>query len=294
MRIKHHKIYGRFETTIYEVLGIKFFKKVILLFERIKHAKDGGKNENYHPHDTSCTTLRRFSGYLIFNSLFHAVSLLLVAIYFTVTRILLINNIVVDILMIVVAVFDIYCLMLQRYIYLRFQQHIAKKQLVHLNAKENRITDIISRLESKSANDIDKESSFLEGLKSKVLSGEDVVLSGDAEEILVNIADVLNENRNKERVRQCYVETLGDLFSKLPANTRVISTKQWCVSKLQRIMGFDKKDTVLFGVCIIAESATLNDAYRRIFPHSSLDSMLDTIEVLLTAYYRRQKEMMLL
>lgn len=65
------------EMRMYELLGIKWFRKNILLFERIKHAKNGGKNENYHPQDTSCTTLQRFSGYLIYNSIFHIVSLLL-------------------------------------------------------------------------------------------------------------------------------------------------------------------------------------------------------------------------
>lgn len=101
---------------MYELLGIKWFRKNILLFERIKHAKNGGKNENYHPQDTSCTTLQRFSGYLIYNSIFHIVSLLLIAIYFIVTRSLIIENTVVDIIVVVVVVFDVYCLILQRYI----------------------------------------------------------------------------------------------------------------------------------------------------------------------------------
>lgn len=277
------------EIKIYSLLGIAKFRKVVLWFERLKHRKDCGQNENYHPQDTSCTTLRRFSGYLIYNSLFHVVSLLLIAIYFIVTRSIIVENTVVDIIMVVVVVFDVYCLMLQRYIYLRFQHHIAKKQQTLFSARERQITDVLGRLENKSAEDIDEETIFLEGLKAKVLSGKDVVLAGDVEETLVNIANSLN--RKQKRVSIHHNGTFGDLYRELPENTKLVSTKQCCVSKLQEIMGFDKKDNVLFGVCIIAENSTINEAYRRIFPHPSLDSMLDTIEVLLIAYSRHQKEM---
>lgn len=277
------------EIKIYSLLGIAKFRKAVLWFERLKHRKDCGQNENYHPQDTSRTTLRRFSGYLIYNSIFHIVSLLLIAIYFIVTRSLIIENTVVDIIMVVVVVFDAYCLMLQRYIYLKFQHHIAKKQQLLFSTRERQITDVIARIENKSAEDIDKEKNFLEELKTKVLSGKTVVLSDDVEETLVNIADALN--RAQKRASKYKDETLGDLYRKLPENTMLVSTKQRCVSKLQEIMGFDKKDNVLFGVCIIAENSTINEAYRRIFPHPSLDGMLDTIEVMLIAYSRHQKEM---
>lgn len=165
--------------------------------------------------------------------------------------------------------------------------------MLNINARLSRVEDIIGRLAGKSADDIDKEKAFLEGLKSKILSGDNVILAEDVEETLVNIADALNLKPKGEVSNGCCDDTFGDLLSKLPENAKVISVKQCCVSSLQKFLEFDEKDNVLFGVCIITKNATINDAYRRIFPHSSLDSILDTIEVLLAAYYRHQKEMVL-
>ena len=38
----------KFEVKIYELLGIKLFKKAVFKLEKIIHRKDGKKNINYH------------------------------------------------------------------------------------------------------------------------------------------------------------------------------------------------------------------------------------------------------
>ena len=80
------------EIRLYELLGVRLLRKAILWLEYIKHIKNGRKNENYHPCDMSTSTLRRFSGYLIYNATFHIISLILVVTYFAITRIFLTND----------------------------------------------------------------------------------------------------------------------------------------------------------------------------------------------------------
>lgn len=279
------------EMRLYELLGIKLFRKVILLFERIKHIGDGGQNENYHPQDMSCSTLRRFSGYLIYNSLFHAISLMLIAIYFATTRIVAIENIVIDVVMVVVVILDAYCLMLQRYIYLRFLQHINKKQQIFLNTKADKITGIIECLKNKSAKDINNEKEFLEDLKAKILSGSDVLLADDSEEVLWNICEVLNRKPKDSNEKRHYDISFSDLISELPKKTNVISFKKRCVSRLQRVLRFSEKDNVMYGVCVVTGNPNIETAYKRIFPQPSLDSILETTDMLLDAYHWCQEEM---
>ncbi len=278
------------EIHLYELLGIKLFRKAILLFERIKHIRDGKKNENYHPYDISCSSLRRFSGYLIYNSVFHVISLMMVVIYFTSTRILAIENIVIDVAMIVVVVLDVYCLMLQRYIYLRFRLYIAKKQQMFVNEKLCQIIEMVDRLGSKSAEDINKEKRFLEELKSKLLSVTDIVLPEESEAILSNIWEVLNRKDKDIKVSSCHVVSFFDLLNELPKNTKVISSKQHCVSNLQKSLKFDDIDNVIYGVCIITKNSNIETVYKKVFPHPSSDRILETIDMLLEAYYRHQKE----
>ena len=37
------------ERKIYEILGVRLFRKAVMAFERLRHKKDGGTNSNYHP-----------------------------------------------------------------------------------------------------------------------------------------------------------------------------------------------------------------------------------------------------
>lgn len=281
----------KIEIKIYSLLGISKFRNVVLWLEKLRHHKDGGKLENYHPHDVNCSTLRRFSGYLIYNSLFHVISLMLIAIYFATTRIVAIENIVIDVVMVVVVVLDVYCLMLQRYIYLRFLQHINKKQQIFLNTKTDKIADIMECLRNKSAKDINNEKEFLEDLKAKILSGSDVLLADDSEEVLWNICEVLNRKPKDSNGKRHYDISFSDLISELPKKTNVISFKKRCVSRLQRFLRFSEKDNVMYGVCVVTGNPNIETAYKRIFPQPSLDSILETTDMLLDAYHWCQEEM---
>ena len=67
----------RIELRLYELMGVRLFRKLLLHVEAVKGGRTGEKNENYHPEDGSAGALRRFSGYLLYNASLHVISLLL-------------------------------------------------------------------------------------------------------------------------------------------------------------------------------------------------------------------------
>lgn len=283
------KKHNHIEMHLYELLGIKWFKKAVLLLERIKHSKDAILNENYHPQDTSKCTLIRFSGYLIYNAIIHITSLIFVFIYFVIMRILSLDNIVIDIFMIIVIILNLYCIMLQRYIYLKIRQLINKKQQTAMKAKVYRTANIVNALRDRPPEKENKEIEFLQKMQTQILSGKDFVLTDDSEQILLNIAELLKPITSIEENTNSNI-AFADLISELPAKALVISTMKYRISHLQNAFRFDKTNNVLFGVCVVTSSSAIEEAYKTIFPNSTLDSVLETIDVLLDAYLLSKKE----
>ena len=110
-------IYCR-EKRIYEFLGIRVFQKMVFRLERIIHKKDGGNNINYHFGVNNQKFAESFIKYLFFNGIIHIRNLLFLAIYFVVKGVFFEYSLV-DFLVGILAIKDLYCVMLQRYNYLR-------------------------------------------------------------------------------------------------------------------------------------------------------------------------------
>ena len=99
--------------------------------EALKHRKDGKRNANYHLKGMSVSSLRDYFGHIRHNTIRHLESLAVVALYFVVTR--LSGNIwlIADIAMYALIVFNLYCIMLQRYTYIRIQKLLERKSAMH-------------------------------------------------------------------------------------------------------------------------------------------------------------------
>ncbi len=277
------------EMRLYELLGIKLFRKIVLLFERIRHVGNGRQNENYHPQDKSTDTLSRFSGYLIYNSMFHVVSLILVAVYFAATRILNVESVLFDVVMIVVSAVDVYCLMLQRYIYIRFRRQLNKRRSDFLAEKSSLATEFAEALDGRTPESLEKEIEFLQDFRDSILSGKNVFLTGDDKEILMNIAAIIKAKPSEEEsvVSDVY---FSELLGNLPKRKRVVTAKQSCVSLLQNVFKTEKKNNVLFGVCVVTVDSETEAYYKKIFPNPTADGISETVEVLLDAYGLHRKE----
>lgn len=279
------------EIRFYELVGIRFFRKLMLLVERIRHFRDKGRNENYHPKNRSHSTLVRFSGYQLYNAMFHVVSLIFVAVYFGLTRTFSVQIPVADIIMIAVIVLDVYCIILQRYIFLRFRQRIISEKAENSKARAVRVEKIAKKLEGKSFAEMESELALIMRMREYVMSGKVLVITPENEAALTGIADVCAfERKTTSLSEHCDNISLKELALSLPEDSHTVSAVQRRVLKLQKLFRIKEQNRVLFGACIITGNADAEQAYNKIFTESSLDNVEQTLEILCDAYQLHRKE----
>lgn len=116
----------RNEVKIYRLLGVDYFRKVIFWFEKTKNQKKNKKNENYHPAAMDVISLEKHSGFLLYNAFLHSVSMLFVIVYCILALAFGLHNLIIDIIMVVISLLNIYCIILQRTNYLKIKEYFCK------------------------------------------------------------------------------------------------------------------------------------------------------------------------
>lgn len=123
MTYKELTSWNKLELRIYNLLGIKYFQKAMLLYERIRHHKDNRKNENYHPSNFNVLALEQYEGFLLYNAFLHGVSLLFCGVYLILTLAYGVRIIVADVFMVLLSLINLYCILLQRNIHLKLKDY---------------------------------------------------------------------------------------------------------------------------------------------------------------------------
>lgn len=117
------------EYKIYEFLGVKYFKKLTFKLEKIIHRKDKGTNINYHVKNTfSKESVNSFKKYLYYNGFIHAKNFIIGFLMILGYLILGMNPLLIFSTGVLI-VKDAYCLMLQRYNYLKLNEFEKKLDL---------------------------------------------------------------------------------------------------------------------------------------------------------------------
>lgn len=142
------KWYNRVEKIIYECLGIKLFRKCVFLLERFIHRKDKGRNINYHIAKNSLSDVAYFTRYLFYNGAIHVRNIGYAITYLLVRQLCSATFGVVDAVVLALGMKDIYCIMLQRYNYLRINERIA----VLKEKRKRNIRHWVQRVHSSSPN----------------------------------------------------------------------------------------------------------------------------------------------
>lgn len=123
----------KIELSIYEKLGVKKFRKMVFLLEKIIHKKDKGKNKNYHLDGFGVSSIENFKKFIYYNGTIHVKN---IAILLGMLAIILLNSkfngfcYAICILMIK----DLYCVMLQRYNMIKL--NIYEEKLIIRNKKK--------------------------------------------------------------------------------------------------------------------------------------------------------------
>lgn len=113
---------SKIEMRIYELLGVKQFQKLVFILEKIVHHKDKGKNINYHIPNNDISALDAFIKYLFYNGTIHVRNLAVFVGYLSIKIIFSLQIGFYDYVLAVLAVKDLYCVMLQRYNLLRIRR----------------------------------------------------------------------------------------------------------------------------------------------------------------------------
>ena len=114
------------EMRVYELLGVKYWKRFVLwiICLLIRDPKDR-KGGNYWLDDISVASIKKFKKQLLFNASLHIGAILVTNIPFFIMN-LLDNNIPMMIYQVIWFLVNFYCIMLQRYNWLRIKKILKK------------------------------------------------------------------------------------------------------------------------------------------------------------------------
>lgn len=218
----------KFELKLYEKLGVLQFRKMVFLLEKVIHKKDKGKNTNYHMNMNEINAIENFKKYLFYNGSIHVRNIIRLSFFFLVEilAILGINVLGINTASNIINIYpsalvlanacagffwvkDAYCIMLQRYNYIRSNETSRVKKL----HEDNKIDKKVAKFEReekgkdliKSLSDMEKEELveminnlklFLENKKNLYIGNSELEKLGKISELL----KIYNEFKGTENI----------------------------------------------------------------------------------------------
>lgn len=194
------------EPKIYELLGVLFFQKCVFKLEKIIHFKDKGKNINYHIKNYNIDQLEEFKKFLYFNGYIHLRNLLILL------PVLVIQSIFFSPLFLLYTIPAIiknaYCVMLQRYNYIRISKlaELKKKQIELRNSKKIEKIKENDRIQKLKQDDLNLNLEQIKNLKNFIQGTEDIYLDEQSLNILYALKELINCNdKSNDEHKQSYV-----------------------------------------------------------------------------------------
>ncbi|MDD4298457.1 MAG: hypothetical protein PHS98_02330 [Bacilli bacterium] len=126
------------ERKIYKLIGIEYFRKLVFLLERVIHYKDKGKNVNYHIKNTDFEKAKDFKKFLYYNGTIHVRNAIFLFLLIIVKVLFLKTSLIFDIILGLNLIKDIYCIILQRYNYVRINKYIKSREKLDERRTESR------------------------------------------------------------------------------------------------------------------------------------------------------------
>lgn len=167
------------EMKMYEILGVQIFRVLVFKLEKLIHRKDKGRNTNYHIASIEPQAADGFIKYLWYNGAIHARNILFFLALFAVRYIVFRSFSVIDILLWLLCLKDCYCVMLQRYNFLRIEirkKRLAEKYVARIQRKAAAIdgANIYSSPEAR-AEDLQLVRAMLSGIdnRSSIVIGQE-------------------------------------------------------------------------------------------------------------------------
>lgn len=260
--------WNSFELQMYRLLGVNWFRKLILIFEKIRHFKDKQKNENYHPSNFDVFSLERYNGFLIYNTFLHCVSLLFTVLYAVLSITIAFRNVFMDLSIVFLTLLNLYCIMLQRTNYLKLKEYKNKYfkrflKLVDLCKKET-----IQKIYAAEPQKLQTDYGVLCRLRNAFEGQADCVLTHDDVESLQRISACFESVGTKNSKCKNKKDLAVGLLEQCKSASRPYTTLQMQADCLQRLFGVSGRK-MLDRTAIITEDAECEKLYRKLIPEDT-------------------------
>ena len=185
----------KIELSIYEFLGVEWFKKQTLNLEKIIHRKDKGYNINYHPKTNDLNGLKEYLKFLYYNGAIHVKNSIIYTIIIMISFLSPIHGFVlINIFSVPLLIVNLYCVMLQRYTGIRICSCIRAREEINKRKSSVKVQKIHELEREKCKSNIENidpnlVNNFINFLQNK----QDLILSIDDAEQLKMIKDYLSE-----------------------------------------------------------------------------------------------------
>ena len=165
------------EIFFYQILGIRYFQKLVFQLEKWRRRKDGGKNSNYHLYGIHYDRITRYFAFLAYNALIHLTGLASCTVLLAIRRFTGTLWEMTDWLILVAAVVNIYCLLLQRYNFLRLNAYRSSFIALRQARIQRKAAALFSAMPQEYDTELVKEDlNWLEELRAAVVTEHDFII----------------------------------------------------------------------------------------------------------------------
>lgn len=287
---------NQIELRLYKSIGISHFKRFVLWFEQTKHRKDGLRNKNYHLANRSEFAAKKHCAFLLYNAIVHAASILLALIYFLSIWISGKQSIGLNAVMCIITAMNLYCIMLQRFVYLRLKNHSCKCRQKTARYVKDKCAIVKPEIQKCfSMQQIQSDAAFVVRTKACLLAEKNSFITDkdiSTMERLLFLAEKANMLRNDAArcVSRNTIE-LQPLRCKIAGYTAAAAPYGKLEKRVDFLMTQILKKphySVIQNFGIVTESAACDALYKKLFSSDSLDSVLQALDVFEAAYLNVQ------
>ena len=259
---------NRLELQVFRLLGINQFRKIVLSFEKAKHHKSNRKNENYHPSNLDVFSFERYNGFLFYNAFLHCVSLVLTVTYIVITLAYKVRMLVFDVLIVILSIFNLYCIVLQRYNHLRIKEYCHRYYNRFYEKASSYSEELIDNLYTGKPQLLQTDYEVICRIRNAFEGREDCVLDIGDIDSLKRICDCIRhipQRTSNQRSKE--VVEVG-LIEKCTSTSGPYTSLQMRVEWLQRKLRHSER-RILGRAVIVTEDMNCEKYYREIVPEDT-------------------------
>jgi len=192
-----------------------------------------------------------------------------------------------NILVMIIVAFNIYCIMLQRYNKIRMQLCIEKRMILLNKRAEKKELMLRELFKNRDKRELRTELHLVQRMMEQFQNESDCFLTDSDAPTLERMAAYFCDNMTHSFQPEKVETTTNDLMQThltLPDNAYIFDKTEARVLKLQRIISSIRKERLYGGFSVITETDRCEKAYNKLFPVRSYDAIIYTLNIYFSAY----------